>query len=45
MKASVICFLAVLFKRQVNYFFQLLVFSSDGWFSSGGKKTPQTIIF
>lgn len=34
MKASFICFLAVLFNREVNYFFQLLIFPSGDWFSS-----------
>lgn len=46
MKASFIFFLAVLFNRQVNYFFQFLIFSSDDWFTSKVVKTPpQTIIF
>lgn len=46
MKASFICFLAVLFNREVNYFFQLLIFPSGDWFSSKVVRKPtQTIIF
>lgn len=46
MKASFICFLAVLFNREVNYFFQLLIFPSGDWFSSKVvRNPPQTIIF
>lgn len=46
MKASFICFLAVLFNREVNYFFQLLIFPSGDWFSSKVvRKPPETIIF